>query len=153
MRSPWPPTSMRLILLISLELIMASEEFYALLLWYVECFSMELSMGFPALRNLVLKKTIKSKMIWIEFFQSKYLYYIHSYCSDDYFYKGSFQYDCFSNELFSDLKLTSEETNYFASFSQIGFPIGGLLCGVMVTLMGKRFSCLFGLAFSYILGR
>ena len=54
---------------------------------------------------------------------------------------------------FSDLKLTEMETSVFASLTQLGFPIGGLMSGLMVSVMGKRFSSLFGQAFSFILGK
>ena len=54
---------------------------------------------------------------------------------------------------FSDLKLTEMETSVFASLTQLGFPIGGLMSGLMVSVMGKRFSSLFGQALSFILGK
>ena len=53
---------------------------------------------------------------------------------------------------FSDLKLDSEETNLFASVANVGFPIGGLMCGVCVSFIGKRYSSIFGLAGSFIIG-
>ena len=53
---------------------------------------------------------------------------------------------------FSDLKLNSEESNQFASMATVGFPIGGLMCGVCVSFIGKRYSSIFGLAGSFIIG-
>ena len=34
----------------------------------------------------------------------------------------------------------------------MGFPIGGLMCGVCVSFIGKRYSGIFGLAGSFIIG-
>ena len=62
----------------------------------------------------------------------------------------NFQYVFFN--LFSDLKLNSEETNQFASVTMLGFPIGGLMCGICVSYIGKRYSSIFGLAGTFIIG-
>ena len=53
---------------------------------------------------------------------------------------------------FSDLKLNSEESNQFASVTMLGFPIGGLMCGICVSYIGKRYSSIFGLAGTFIMG-
>ena len=64
-----------------------------------------------------------------------------------------FIYQAFYFTIFSDLKLTEMETSYFASLTQLGFPIGGLMSSLMASMMGKRLSSLFGQALSYILGK
>lgn len=52
----------------------------------------------------------------------------------------------------NDLALTDSEASWMSSISQLGFPVGGLLSGLLMGFMGKRLTGLFGHALSYILG-
>ena len=48
--------------------------------------------------------------------------------------------------------MTLDQSCLFTSITQLGFPIGGLLSGYMMTYFGKRYTSIFGQAVSYILG-
>ena len=53
---------------------------------------------------------------------------------------------------FSDITMTTDEACIFTSLPQLGFPIGALLSGILISYFGKRFTSIFGQAFSFTLG-
>jgi MFS family permease len=48
--------------------------------------------------------------------------------------------------------LTDIEASWVSSLASIGFVIGGLASGLFMRVIGRKYSSLFGLGFSYVIG-
>ena len=52
----------------------------------------------------------------------------------------------------SQLKISQEERSLLTSLTTLGTPVGGLLCGLMVENIGKKWTALLGQTLSFVVG-
>ncbi len=58
----------------------------------------------------------------------------------------------FTYLLFSDIVLNDSEASWVSSLSSLGFVTGGLVSGLFMRMFGRKYSSVFGLGLSYVIG-
>ena len=57
-----------------------------------------------------------------------------------------------SSDIKSQLKISQDEASWLSSLTSLGIPVGGLLCGMMVENIGKKWTALLGQTLSFVVG-